>query len=45
MERHAGTGAAGPAPRTGDDGDQLHHVHDAPARGLHASQYVYAIGS
>ena len=25
--------------------DQLHRVHDAPARGLRASQYVYAIGS
>ena len=24
---------------------QLHHVHDAAARGLRASQYVYAIGS
>ncbi|EGQ75153.1 AraC family transcriptional regulator [Actinomyces sp. oral taxon 448] len=25
--------------------DQLHHDHDVPARGLRASQYVYAIGS
>ncbi len=39
-------GPAGPAEQSAQPGaDQLHRVHEAPARGLRASQYVYAIGS
>ena len=39
-------GPAGPAGQSAQPGaDQLHRVHEAPARGLRASQYVYAIGS
>ena len=39
-------GPAGPAGQSAQPGaDQLHRVHEAPARGLRASQYVYALGS
>ena len=39
-------GPAGSAEQSAQPGaDQLHRVHEAPARGLCASQYVYAIGS
>ena len=39
-------GPAGPAEQSAQPGaDQLHRVHEAPARGLRVSQYVYAIGS
>ena len=39
-------GPAGPAGQWAQPGaDQLHRVHEAPARSLRASQYVYAIGS
>ena len=39
-------GPAGSAEQSARPGaDQLHRVHNAPARGLRASQYVYAIGS